>query len=124
MQRKIGGQHLLAELSGASSSKLCDGAGIIQCLEQALRIGGFQILDSALQQFRDDGCGCTAFILLTESHAAVHTYPEAGYAAVDIFSCGSRDAEAVVAALVEFVQATDVSMSRHPRKPVPCYQRR
>ena len=122
MQPTIGGQHLLAELCGASPSKLGDAAGLMHCLQQALRGEGFHVLESALRQFEGEGSGCTAFVLLTESHAAVHTYPEALYAAVDVFSCGNRDAEAVVAALVEFLEATEVSVRNYARHPARHYQ--
>ena len=33
----------------------------------------------------------TGFLLLAESHIALHTYPEHGYIAIDIFSCGPSD---------------------------------
>lgn len=38
-----------------------------------------------------DGCGYTILILLSESHISVHTWPESGFAAFDIFMCGSKD---------------------------------
>jgi S-adenosylmethionine decarboxylase len=34
--------------------------------------------------------GVTAFALLAESHISIHTWPELGYAAIDIFTCGQR----------------------------------
>ncbi|UCG85941.1 MAG: adenosylmethionine decarboxylase [Gemmatimonadota bacterium] len=34
--------------------------------------------------------GVTAFALLAESHISIHTWPELGYAAIDIFTCGER----------------------------------
>ena len=38
-------------------------------------------------------------MLLAESHASVHTWPEAGLVTLDVFTCGALDAEAIVAAV-------------------------
>ncbi|MGH3729896.1 MAG: adenosylmethionine decarboxylase, partial [Micromonosporaceae bacterium] len=34
--------------------------------------------------------GVTAVVLLAESHMSIHTWPESGYAAVDVFTCGDQ----------------------------------
>ena len=40
-----------------------------------------------------DGFGYTAFLLLSESHASIHTWPEHGTATIDIFMCGDCNPE-------------------------------
>ena len=42
------------------------------------------------------GGGLTGYLLLSESHIAVHTYPELGFAALDIFACGAGDPSAAL----------------------------
>ena len=79
MKQTVVGQHLLANLSGADPLRLRDGAGVLACLQNALSDEGFRILDSIVHQFLEGGGGCTAFVLLAESHAAVHTCPESGF---------------------------------------------
>ncbi len=40
--------------------------------------------------------GITGFLLLAESHISVHTWPEEGLAAIDIFTCGEMDADSIL----------------------------
>ena len=50
--------------------------------------------------------GVTALALIAESHVAIHTWPEYGYAAVDAFTCGDRaSAEEACRYLVEVFRA-------------------
>ena len=42
------------------------------------------------------GEGVTGIVLLAESHASVHTWPEAGLVTLDVFTCGALDARAIV----------------------------
>jgi S-adenosylmethionine decarboxylase len=39
---------------------------------------------------RFDPQGVTGLALLAESHISIHTWPESGYAAVDVFTCGDH----------------------------------
>ena len=45
---------------------------------------------------RFEGGGLTGYLLLSESHIAVHTYPELGFASLDIFACGAGEPHAVL----------------------------
>ena len=63
-------------------------------LPEACRDAGATVLGARFHQFAPDGV--TGIVLLAESHASVHTWPEAGLATLDVFTCGSLDAEAVV----------------------------
>ena len=56
--------------------------------------GGATILHGYFHPFAP--CGVTGFLLLAESHLSVHTWPEEGFAAFDIFSCGDMDTDAIV----------------------------
>ncbi len=42
------------------------------------------------QEKKFDPQGCTLLFLLEESHMSIHTYPEHGYASIDMFTCGSH----------------------------------
>ncbi|GAB5536967.1 MAG: adenosylmethionine decarboxylase [Rubricoccaceae bacterium] len=63
-------------------------------LPDACRAAGATVLGSRFHQFEPDGV--TGIVLLAESHASVHTWPEAGLATLDVFTCGSMDTVAVV----------------------------
>jgi len=56
-------------------------------LEAASRSGAV-VLDSSFHYFSPQGV--SGVVVIAESHLAIHTWPEHGYAAVDIFTCGTK----------------------------------
>lgn len=90
---KFKGQHLLAELIGSSYAQLNDQDLIVKALRQAILRGGATLLD--IQSFRFEPHGVTAFAILSESHASIHTYPEKGSAFLDVFTCGHCKPEVI-----------------------------
>lgn len=60
--------------------------------------------------------GVSGVILIAESHLSVHTWPEDGFAAVDIFTCGEEmDAEVAIAVLKEGFRAEETVVRVHAR---------
>lgn len=98
------GQHLIADLHGCSG--LGDAALIERALRDAATAAGARLLELRLHSFGDGG-GVTGMALLAESHISVHSWPEHGYAAVDIFLCGNR--HSVTDALGAIVKALGAS---------------
>ncbi|MBI2195377.1 MAG: adenosylmethionine decarboxylase [Planctomycetes bacterium] len=89
------GHHLVADLYGIERGRLSDGGLLRECLSESARRAGLTPLgDPVVHVF--DGGGLTAFVVLSESHRSVHTYPEMGFAALDVFSCGSADVQAAL----------------------------
>jgi S-adenosylmethionine decarboxylase len=84
------GRHLLIDFHGASADRLDDAELFSRLLAEAALSGGLTPLGPPVLH-RFEGGGLTGYLLLSESHIAVHTYPELGFAAVDIFACGSGD---------------------------------
>lgn len=80
------GRHLLVELSGCRSGLLNDPEALERGLVGAVEAGGGNVLRSFFHQFEPQGV--TGVVLIAESHLTVHTWPEYGYAALDLFSCG------------------------------------
>ncbi len=80
------GTHCILELHGCSAEKLND----LQFVRDAVRTASGHGLSTLLKlishQFEPQGV--TAIGLLAESHVSIHTWPETGYAAVDMFTCG------------------------------------
>jgi len=82
------GTHLLADLHGADAALLADAAAIDALLRRAALAAGAHILAGHFHSFGAGG-GVTGVLLLAESHISIHTWPEDGFAAVDIFMCGA-----------------------------------
>ncbi|GIX31034.1 MAG: S-adenosylmethionine decarboxylase proenzyme [Porticoccaceae bacterium] len=87
------GKHLVAELWVRDPRTLDDAAGLEQALLAAAERGRFTVLDRKIHAFSPHGV--TGILLLSESHLAIHTWPEYGYAAVDVFSCSGAPWEAL-----------------------------
>jgi len=82
------GTHLLADLHGIDAALLRDAGGIDAVLRAAALAAGARILHGYFHSFGPEQ-GVTGVLLLAESHISIHTWPEGGFAAVDIFMCGS-----------------------------------
>ena len=89
------GRHLLLEHWGGRG--LDDAALLEAAMRRAAAAGGATVLGAHLHRFA--GGGVTGVLLLAESHVTVHTWPEHGYAALDLFLCGPADVEAAADAL-------------------------
>ena len=84
------GNHMLADLYGVDADRLDDSGLLAACLLEGAEACGLTTLGPPRMHCFEGG-GVTGFLLLAESHIALHTYPEHGYIAVDIFSCGPSD---------------------------------
>lgn len=92
------GVHLLADLHGVAPALLRDAAFVDALLRRAAVAAGAHILHGHFHTFGDGG-GVTGVLLLAESHISVHTWPESGFAALDIFMCGAARPRAALEAI-------------------------
>ena len=83
---KYAGIHLIAEFWGGRVIESI--TEIKKILVEATKRSKNTSLGIKIHKFSPQGL--TGFILLAESHIAIHTWPELEYVAIDIFSCGSR----------------------------------
>lgn len=90
------GTHVLLDFWG--SIRLDDTAFIDQAMRQAAAACGATVLETRLHHFGANS-GVTGVALLAESHISIHTWPETGYVALDVFMCGTCRAEDAVAPL-------------------------
>jgi S-adenosylmethionine decarboxylase len=85
---KFAGTHLLVDLWGASN--LDDPIVIDRALRRGAIAAGATILHSHFHHFSPNS-GVSGVVVLAESHISIHTWPERGFAALDIFMCGACD---------------------------------
>jgi len=85
-------RHLLAEYHGCDRDLLEDVEGVRALLEAAARAAGATVVQSVFHRFSPQGV--TGVVVLEESHLSVHTWPETGYAAADLYTCGDCRPEA------------------------------
>ena len=96
--------HGLLDLYGCPAELLRDEQRLTQVLQQAAQTAGATILSSHFHTFGGEG-GVTGVLLLAESHISIHTWPEHGFAAADVFLCGSMPLEHVQHYLTTALQA-------------------
>ena len=91
-------RHLIVELGGCDPARLDDPEVIRALIRAGAAAAGTRLLSEVVHRF--EPMGVTGLGLLAESHLAVHTWPERGYAAVDLLTCrAGGDLDAVVAGL-------------------------
>ena len=110
------GTHLLADLSGVAAAVLRDCAVLEALLRAAATDAGAQVLHGHFHSFGVEA-GVTGVLLLAESHISIHTWPEAGFAAVDIFMCGAARPQVALDIIATALQAQHCALHTARRAP-------
>lgn len=93
--------QLMADLYGCDRALLNDEERIRSIAKKAVAAIGAEIAEECVRKFHP--IGITYFAIISTSHFSVHTWPEYGYAAVDVFSCSEVVTEELTEILkVEF----------------------
>lgn len=92
------GTHLLVELKDCNSKTLNDLKKIEDILVTAAKEAKATIIESRFHKFSP--FGISGVVVIAESHLTIHTWPEYGYAAVDIFTCGETLQPSVAASYI------------------------
>ena len=102
------GRHLLIELQDCNKEVLND-LGFIQNAMLAAAVDcGATVMGESFHRFNPQGV--SGVVIIAESHLSIHTWPEYGYAAVDIFTCGTTvEPEKAAETLIEKLGAKNHS---------------
>lgn len=82
------GKHFIANYSECDPEALKNAHRLVEVMREGVNESGAQILNESSYFFPGDGL--TMAILLSESHASIHTYPEHNACFVDLFTCGDH----------------------------------
>jgi len=108
------GRHIIAELSGCRIDYLESVDRIREILVRAAIAANAEVMDVALHKFSPQGV--SGVVVIAESHISIHTWPETGYAALDIFTCGDTTyPEKACEYVAECLQAENIYVSEITR---------
>ncbi len=82
------GRHILAEIYGCDFDTLNDILRVEETMVNAALEAGAEVRESVFHKFSPQGV--SGVVVISESHLTIHTWPELGYAAVDVFTCGDK----------------------------------
>ena len=97
---RVLGHHLIVDMWECAPESLTSVAGVESALRDAVAACRATLIELRVHAFQPTGV--TGVAIIKESHISVHTWPELGYAAVDIFTCGETDAHSAVGVLNDF----------------------
>ena len=109
------GRHCILELYKCDKAKLNDEAFVRTTITSSAKVAGATLLNLVTHSFNPQGV--TGLALLAESHISIHTWPEIGYAAIDVFTCGDHAMpEKACNLLAQHFLAKDVSFQNIVRE--------
>lgn len=112
------GKHCILELYHCNRQRLNDEPFLRSTITTAAERAGATLLNLISHHFEPQGV--TGLALLAESHISIHTWPELGYAAVDVFTCGDHTMpEKACRVLQEALQAERHSLRSIERQQAP-----
>lgn len=105
------GRHIIAEFWNCENAQ--SEQGLAAAIEQAVRRARATLLDLNIRRFYPQGY--SAIALLAESHLSLHAWPELGYVALDVFTCGEADPQKIVQELEAHFRPRDTQYIKIPR---------
>jgi S-adenosylmethionine decarboxylase len=109
---KCAGTHLIIDLFGAK--RLDDLRHINDTLKRCVEVAGATLLHIHLHHFTPNG-GVSGVAVLAESHISIHSWPESGYAALDVFMCGKAEPHTTIDVLKAAFQPERTVVKEHLR---------
>ncbi len=82
------GRHVLVDLYDCDPSLLNNLEFVLTTMKRAAEVAGATVVETSFHPFNP--YGISGVVAIQESHLAIHTWPEHGFAAVDLFTCGNN----------------------------------
>lgn len=105
------GTLLTVDIGECAPDLLNDPNGLLDLLTEACRAAGATVLRDLVHHYEPHGV--TAVVVLAESHAVLHSWPEHGVATLDLFACGvDSGLDAAVELVVRRLQGQELTRKR------------
>ncbi|WP_221566361.1 adenosylmethionine decarboxylase [Alkalihalobacillus sp. TS-13] len=107
------GRHVIAELWGCDAEKLNNMHYIEQLFVEAALKSGAEVREVAFHKFAPHGV--SGVVIISESHLTIHSFPEHGYASIDVYTCGDLDPNVAADYIAEALGAASKENLEVPR---------
>jgi S-adenosylmethionine decarboxylase proenzyme len=109
------GEHFIFDLSDCNPEILMDSELSYSLFAQAVHESGLTVVDEGFYKFSPHGFTC--FLLLAESHASLHAWPEYDYCAIDLFTCAiGKDMMPLIQRIKEALGADNFTLRKIDRE--------
>lgn len=88
MEQRGLGRHIMCEAYGCDPEVLNDRKRVESIMVEAALQAGAEVREVVFHQFSPQGV--SGVVVISESHLAIHTWPELRYASIDVYTCGDR----------------------------------
>ncbi|MBM7581347.1 S-adenosylmethionine decarboxylase [Caldicoprobacter guelmensis] len=100
-------RHCILELWECNRELLNDIKFVEKMMTDAALQAGAEVREVTFHQFAPQGV--SGVVIVSESHLAIHTFPEHGYASIDVFTCGKRiDPKKAASIIAQKLQANRI----------------
>jgi S-adenosylmethionine decarboxylase len=110
------GQEWLVDVSGCSPERLKDPRALSALFEELIVLMGLKVVGQPQWHVFPEPGGITGLTLLAESHLTVHTFPEHGFAALNVYCCRPRQCPDFQALVARHLGAASCSVRELPRR--------
>jgi len=107
------GRHVIAELWECEFDKLNDVNYIERIFVEAALKSGAEVREVAFHKFAPQGV--SGVVIISESHLTIHSFPEHGYASIDVFTCGDLDPTIAAKYIADALGSQTREMTEIPR---------
>jgi S-adenosylmethionine decarboxylase len=107
------GRHVISELWGCNFDKLNSMESIEKIFVEAALKSGAEIREVAFHKFAPQGV--SGVVIISESHLTIHSFPEHGYASIDVYTCGNLDPNVAADYIANALGAKKIETIEIPR---------